>query len=181
MRIVFLLGLLSTAGCAVTVPSGEPFSQALLNSSAQDESVLFVYSMPENRKSMYKYIFIDGEHKSTITTDTFARIALEPGRHRVRILQHGYKNPENWYVTSMKNESVLAQLEATRDVNLEPGSVSFLSLDQKKRQVYRACAESQTATRVCSEEAIGLVIDEAPREVALPVLSSLREACESCE
>lgn len=181
MRILLLLGLLVIAGCAVTVPSGEPFSETLLNTSGQDESVLFVYSMPENRKSLYKYILVDGDHKSTIATDTFARIVLEPGLHRVRVLQHGYKNPEPWIIKYMKNESVLAEFEATKDIKLEPGSVSFLSLDRKKRKVYSACAESQTATQVCSEEVTGLVIDEVPREAALSVLSPLREACENCE
>lgn len=175
-----LLGSLITGGCAVTVPSSHPFSEALLKADGQNESVLLIYSMPDNAKHLYKYIFIDGEHTSTITTDTFFRIILEPGPHRVRVIQHGYKTPENWFVKYGKAKSILA-LQAATDIKLEPGAASFLSLGQGKRHVYSACAESETATKICGAEVTGLVIDEVPRETALTFLSSLREVCMNCE
>ncbi|WP_405242247.1 hypothetical protein [Lentisalinibacter salinarum] len=181
LRILSLLGVVVAAGCAVTLPSGQPFDEALLETTGNEESVLFVYSTPENRKSFYKYIFVDGDQKSTITTENFSRIVLEPGRHRVRVVQHGYKSPEPWIFKRLKNEEMLAELDATRDIELEPGSVTFLSLDRKKRPIYYECVESETATQICSREVTGLVIDQVSREVALSVLPSLHEVCESCE
>ena len=165
----------------MTVPSGQIFSDSLLHAHDQNEPVLFVYSLPENPTHLFKYILVDGNHKSTITSDTFARITLEPGRHRIRILQHGWSSPEPWIIRNGKNESIQAKLEVTKDMMLEPGGVSFLGLGRGKRQVYRDCAESETATKICREEVNGLVLEEVSREVALPVLSPLREACESCE
>jgi len=186
LRTLYLLLVVLVAGCAVTLPSGDKFSEAMLAPSDEDEAVLFFYATPDSQKAYYKHILIDGEHLATITNDTFARIVVAPGERSIRVMQHGWKDSVEipFYVfggTPRRNPELLAEIEILDHISVEPGSVKFLAIDRKKRPIYYECGETATATRVCSKQVTGGVIEVTAREQALPVLSLRREVCDACE
>lgn len=174
------------AGCAVTLPAGDKFSEAMLAPSDEEEAVLFFYATPDSQKAYYKHILIDGEHLATITNDTFARIVVAPGERSIRVMQHGWKDSVEipFYVfggTPRRNPELLAEIEILDHISVEPGSVKFLAIDRRQRPIYYECGETATATRVCRKEVTGGVIEVTAREQALPVLSLRREVCDACE
>ena len=183
MRTISILCAIAVAGCAVTLPAGDGFNGAMLDRGAGEDALLFVYSMPDNQKAYYKHILIDGVHQSTITNDTFARLVVSPGEHTVRISQHGWKNRLELPAIfgELGNEEIRALVEGKKDIEVAPGSVHFVAVHLKTRPIYYECGESATAKQVCSREVKGVVIEEPSRDVALSMLSSLREVCVDCE
>jgi hypothetical protein len=180
-----MVSVIAMAGCAVTLPAGNEFNGSMLERDTGEEALLFVYSMPDNQKAYYKYILIDGIHQSTITNETFARLVISPGKHTVRISQHGWKNrvelPNIFFLAGLESEELRALTDGQIDIEVTPGSVHFVAIHMKERPIYFECGESATATRICSEEVKGVVIEEPSRETALSMLSSLREVCDECE
>jgi hypothetical protein len=183
MRILLLISVVFTAGCAVTLPAGDQFNTAMLERRSDEEALLFVYSMPNNQRAYYKHILIDGVRQSTITNETFARLVVSPGNHAVRISQHGWKNRIEVppVFGELRNEEILALVDGKKDIEIVPGGVHFVSIHMKLRTIYYECGESATATQVCSKDVKGVVIEEPSREIALASLSSLREVCDECE
>lgn len=185
MRMPVAVVAMLLAGCAVTLPAGDEFEGTMLERGTGEEALLFVYSMPDNEKAYFKHILIDEVHQSTITNDTFARLTVSPGRHTVRISQHGWKNsvelPNVFLFGETENPEILAFTGGKKDIEIAPGGVHFVAIHMKKRPYYYECDESATATQVCSREVKGVVIEEPSREDALIMLSSLREVCDDCE
>ena len=181
--MLLMMSAMVIAGCAVTLPAGDEFNAAMLERVAGEEALLFVYSMPDNQKAYYKYILIDGVHQSTITNETFARLVVSPGKHTVRISQHGWKNRVEMpkIFGELRNEEILALIDGKKDIEVAPSSVHFVAIHMKGRTIYYECGESATATQVCSKDVEGVVIEEPSRETAVLMLSSLREVCDECE
>lgn len=183
MRIVIAMSAMVIAGCAVTLPAGDAFTTAMLERRAGEEALLFVYSMPTNQEAYYKYILVDGIHRSTITNETFARLAVPPGTRTVRISQHGWKGrvemPNIFGV--LEAPDIMALTDVKKDVEIAPDGIHFVAIDMKERTIVYECGETKTATQVCRKEVKGVVIEEPSRETALSILSSLHEVCEACE
>ena len=169
---VVLIGLLAS-GCAANVKLGAPFSAAEHGSAPPDSAKIVIYQSPQLHGANYHFISVDENPPQKIARGGFATVSLLPGPHAVRA-------QSRWVAQSLVAPGYRAHGPEQAELNLQPGEVAYLMIQQRLESRHVECAIDGDTARICTVTNYMPQIDIQTADEALPALTELKEICDDC-